>query len=95
MIGGVAHEVPGWFKESFLEIGDDVQEAKEDGKHVLLFFQLNNCPYCDRMLTESFESESLTHYIQKHFDSIAINVGGDREIAYNEKLVLIEKQLAE
>ena len=93
--GGVAHEVPDWFKESFLEISDDVDEANEDGKHVLLFFQLNNCPYCDRMLTESFESESLTHYIQRHFDSIAINVGGDREIAYNDNLILIEKQLAE
>ncbi|MEN8759538.1 MAG: hypothetical protein ABF303_13845, partial [Desulfobacterales bacterium] len=39
--GGVPHEVPGWFKDSFLEIADDVDEASEQGKHVLLFFQLN------------------------------------------------------
>jgi len=71
--GGVAHEAPGWFKESFLDIADDVDEATEAGKHVLLFFQLNDCPYCDRMLEEAFESEPLTSYIQQHFDAIAIN----------------------
>ena len=38
--GGVVHAAPAWFKESFLEIADDVDEASEAGKHVLLFFQL-------------------------------------------------------
>lgn len=95
IIGGVSHVAPAWFKESFLEIQDDVDEATEAGKHVILFFQLNGCPYCDRMLTESFQAEPLTTYIQEHFDTIAINVGGDREIIFNEEVTLIEKDLAE
>ena len=57
--GGVPHEVPDWFKYSFLEIADDVDAVSEQGKHVLLFFQLNNCPHCDRMPEEAFEAESL------------------------------------
>ncbi|MCP4406667.1 MAG: thioredoxin fold domain-containing protein [Gammaproteobacteria bacterium] len=93
--GGIAHEAPPWFKESFLEIVDDVDEASEEGKHVLLFFQLNGCPYCARMLEESFKTEPLTSFIQKHFDSIAINVQGDREIAYNEEISVTEKELSE
>ena len=93
--GGVAHEAPDWFKESFLEIADDVDEATEEGKHVLLFFQLNGCPYCDRMLEESFESEPLTGFIQQHFDTIAINVRGDRDIAFNEETSVTEKELSE
>ena len=93
--GGVAHEAPGWFKESFLEIADDVDEASEAGKHVLLFFQLNDCPYCDRMLEEAFEKEPLTSFIQQHFDTIAINVRGDRDIAFNEEISVTEKQLSE
>jgi len=93
--GGVVHEAPDWFKESFLEIADDVDEATEEGKHVLLFFQLNGCPYCDRMLEESFEAEPLTSYIQQHFDTIAINVRGDREIAFNEEVTVTEKELSE
>jgi len=93
--GGVAHQAPGWFKESFLEIADDVDEATEAGKHVLLFFQLNGCPYCDRMLEEGFEAEPLTAYIQQNFDAISINVRGDREIAFNEEISVTEKQLSE
>ncbi|MCP3689656.1 MAG: thioredoxin fold domain-containing protein [Gammaproteobacteria bacterium] len=93
--GGVVHQPPDWFKESFLEIADDVEEASEEGRHVLLFFQLNACPYCDRMLEDSFETEPLTSYIQEHFDTIAINVRGDRDIAFDEETSVSEKQLAE
>ena len=93
--GGVAHEAPDWFKESFLEIADDVDEATDAGKHVLLFFQLNGCPYCDRMLEEAFEAEPFTTYIQQHFDSIAINVGGDRDIAFNDEISVTEKELSD
>jgi thioredoxin-related protein len=95
IVGGVVHQAPDWFKQSFLEIADDVDEATEAGKHVILFFQLNGCPYCDRMLEESFEAEGMTDYIREHFDAIAINVRGDREIAFNEEITVSEKQLSE
>ena len=93
--GGVLHEPPAWFKESFLEIADDVDDASEAGKHVLLFFELNGCPYCDRMLEESFEAEPLSSYIQANFDTIAINIQGDREIAFNDEITVSEKELGE
>jgi thioredoxin-related protein len=95
LIGGVTHPAPDWFKESFLEIADDADEASESGKHLMLFFDLNGCPYCDRMLEESFEAEPLSSYIQANFDVIAINIQGDREIAFNEEISVSEKQLAE
>ena len=93
--GGVPHQAPSWFKESFLEIAEDVEEAGEENKHVILFFQLNSCPYCDRMLEESFEAEPLRSYIQQHFDTIAINVRGDRDIAFNEDISVTEKELSD
>jgi len=93
--GGVMHAAPGWFKESFLEIKDDVDEAAEANKHVLLFFQLNGCPYCDRMLREAFETDPLMSYIKTNFDVIAINVRGDRDVAFNEEVSVTEKELSE
>jgi thioredoxin-related protein len=95
VVGGVPHSAPNWFKESFLEIADDVDEASEAGKHVLLFFELNGCPYCDRMLRESFETDPVSSYIQANFDVIAINIQGDREIAFNEEISVSEKKLGE
>lgn len=93
--GGAPHEAPGYFKESFLEIADDVDEAAESGKHVMLFFQLNDCPYCDRMLTESFEADPNMAFIKANFDTIAINTRGDRDVAFNEEVSVQEKQLSE
>lgn len=95
LTGGVLHPPPDWFKESFLEIADDVDEASEAGKHLMLFFELNGCPYCDRMLKESFEAEPLSSYIQANFDVIAVNIQGDRQIAFNEEVSVSEKQLSE
>ena len=93
--GGVPHAVPDWFKDSFLDIQEDVEEATENNRHVILFFQLNDCPYCDRMLRESFEAEPLKSMIQDNFDVIAINVKGDRDIAFNESVSVTEKELSE
>lgn len=95
IVGGKIHEAPDWFKESFLDIAEDVAEASEADKHLLLFFQLNGCPYCDRMLHENFEAEPNMGFIKTHFDAIAINVRGDREIAFNEEIEVTEKELSE
>lgn len=89
------HPAPAWFKESFLEIQEDAVEAGEADKHLMLFFHLNNCPYCDRMLTESFEADPNMSYIRQHFDVIMLNVKGDREVVFNEELTVLEKELAE
>jgi len=94
LTGGAPHETPDWFKESFLDIAEDVEEAGEANKHVMLFFQLNDCPYCDRMLSESFEADPYKSYIQAHFDVIAINVRGDRDVAFNDELEMTEKELS-
>ena len=92
--GGASYEVPGWFKNSFLEIADDVDEANQSGKHVLLFFHLDGCPYCKKMLTEDFEKEPLKSQIQQHFDSIGINIRGDREIVMSKNLTTTERVLS-
>ena len=93
--GGVMSQHPEWFKESFLDIGEDVEEAAEEGKHVILFMYLNGCPYCDKMSEENFKHSPDTGYIQDNFDVIAINIKGDREVAFNEEVTLSEKALAD
>jgi thioredoxin-related protein len=91
--GGLQYEPPEWFKQSFLEIAEDVAEADEAGRHVMLFFHLDGCPYCART-AEYFDREPIRSELQKHFDSIAINIKGDREIAMNEDLNTTERVLA-
>ena len=94
LTGGIASEHPDWFKESFLDIAEDVEEAGESGKHVLLFMHLNGCPYCHKMIEENFKHAPHTGYLKQNFDVIAVNIKGDREIAFDEEIQVTEKELA-
>jgi len=90
--GGAAHEYPGWFKDSFLDLKEDASEAAEEGKHTILFLSLNGCPYCARMLKTSFaENKAL---ILKDFDTIGLNIRGDRMVMMDGENELSEKDMA-
>jgi thioredoxin-related protein len=91
--GGAAYTMLPWFKSSFLELAEDVDEARQENKHILLFFHLAECPYCDQMVKD-FDQQPLKAFIQKHFSVIAINIRGDKEVAINEEYTLSEKELA-
>ncbi|NYT26947.1 thioredoxin fold domain-containing protein [Candidatus Thiodubiliella endoseptemdiera] len=93
IVGGVIYSMPSWFKESFLELVDDVDEAKQKDKHVLLFFHLDECPYCDHM-AKNFDKPFLRDFVQEHFDVIAINMRGDKEVALGEDKAITEKEFS-
>jgi thioredoxin-related protein len=93
--GGKLSSHPDWFKESFLDIAEDVSEAAEDGKHVILFLEMNGCPYCYKMIEENFKGSDYSDFIQQRFDVIALNVRGDREVAMDADTSLSEKALAD
>lgn len=93
--GGVNHEMPSWFADSFLDINEDVIEAKENNKNIMLFFHLADCPYCDAMLNENFKEGDTAKFIQNRFTVIAIDIKGDREIAINATTGITEKALSQ
>lgn len=93
--GGSDHAMPEWFKESFMDMSEDVEEAKEEDKHVMLFMTLKFCPYCTKMLKDNFiEGTKNQAYIKDNFDVIGINIKGSKEIAVNEDLTLTESEYA-
>ncbi len=92
--GAVTSVHPDWFKQSFLDIAEDVAEAAEADKHVMLFMYINGCPYCHKMVEENLKHAPYTAFVKEHFDVIALNILGDREIALNEETSLTEKALA-
>ena len=83
--GVQSFETPSWFKVSFLDIADDAAEAAEDGRHLMVFFHLKNCPYCAKMLADSFSEKESSAFIRANFDVVEVNVQGDREVAYRDE----------
>jgi thioredoxin-related protein len=92
--GGRAHAMPDWFKPSFLNFKDDVDDARRAGRHILVFMDLNDCPYCARTLDENFRQGENKEFIQKHFDVIAVNVRGSQEVTWIDGATYTEKDIA-
>ena len=73
-------EKPDWFANSFLDIREDVSEAASAGKRVLLYFYQDGCPYCSKLLNTNFALQETVAKTRKHYDVVAINMWGDREV---------------
>ncbi len=85
--------VPEWFKVSFLDLHEDVEEAADDNKRLLVFFLQDGCPYCKKLLEDNFGQRAIAEKTQQYFDVVTINIWGDREVAVGDK-VFTEKQFA-
>ncbi len=94
MLGAKTSEAPEWFKESFLEFEEDVAEAAEQGKRVMLYFHQEGCPYCAKLVEESFNNPQSEAYIRQHFDGITLNMWGDREVVSVASKNFTEKTFA-
>lgn len=94
MSGSERYSLPGWFKQSFLDFPDDVGEARKTGKHVLVFMHFDECPYCARMLRESFKSGENKAFIQAHFDVVAVNIRGALGVRWIDGANYTERTLA-
>ena len=73
-------EKPDWFANSFLDIREDVSEAKAADKRVLLYFYQDGCPYCKKLLDTNLALQETVTKMRKHFEVVAINMWGDREV---------------
>lgn len=89
------HEKPAWFKESFLDLREDIQEASENKKRVLIYFYQDGCPYCAKLLQDNLGQKKLADKTRKHFDVIALNMWGDKEVVDLQGRVTTEKKFAE
>lgn len=89
-----SEEYPIWFKNSFLDLRDDVEEAKENNKRVLLFFYQDGCPYCKKLLEVNLAQKAIADKMKQNIDAITINMWGDREVTDMDGVTMKEKDFA-
>ena len=80
LLGARPTEYPDWFKQSFLDIEEDVGEAREAGRRVIVFFHQDGCPYCNALIEKTFSRKDIEADVRAHFDVVAMNMWGDREV---------------
>ncbi|MBX2881448.1 MAG: thioredoxin fold domain-containing protein [Granulosicoccus sp.] len=94
-LGAMESVYPDWFKVSFLELEDDVAEAAEAGKRLMLLFHQDGCPYCNAFVERNLAQKDIEDTLKEKFDVIEINMWGDREVASVGGNVYTEKTFAE
>lgn len=80
--GGQKYHMPSWFKTSFLDLPEDIAEATEEGKHLAVFFHLDECPYCAKMLSDNLTEGPNQQFAAQHFDFVGLNVKGNLEVTW-------------
>jgi thioredoxin-related protein len=88
------HDKPAWFKESFLDIRDDVEDAAGEGRRVILYFYQDGCPYCAKLLRDNLGDRGIAEKTRAGFDVIAVNMWGDREVSGLDGSTISEKAFA-
>lgn len=94
MVNPGFHEKPEWFKNSFLDLNEDIGEAREAGKKLIVFFYQDGCPYCKKLLDDSFSQKNIADKTRKYFDLVAVNMWGDNELVFR-KDTYTEKSFSE
>ncbi len=94
MVNPGYEEQPDWFKNSFLDLSEDIEEARDSGKRLMLFFYQDGCPYCKKMLQENFAQKKLVDKTRNNFDVVSLNIWGDRDVSFGN-LHTTEKGFAE
>lgn len=86
---------PEWFKESFLALDEDLQEAVDKGKNgIIVYFGQQRCPYCKKLMDINFHQDDIVEYTQKHFDVIPIDIWSPEEVTLPDGRSMSERDYA-
>jgi thioredoxin-related protein len=83
-----------WFVDSFLELGDDLDEATRHGKRFAVIWELKGCPYCRETHLVNFARDDIADFVRSNFDILQLNIIGSRKVTDFDGTELGEKEIA-
>lgn len=91
-----AIQYPPWFRLSFLDLKDDLQDAKTFGKRgLIVYFGQAFCPYCKALIEGNFGKRDIEEYTRHNFDVVAIDIHGSNKVVTMDGKTMTEKEYAE
>ena len=83
-----------WFLESFLELPDDLDDARKAGKRFVVMWELKGCPYCKETHFVNFARPDIADYIKANFVVEQLNIIGQKTVTDFDGEELTEKAMA-
>ena len=70
-----------FFDQSLGDFSEELEVARDGNKKgVLIFFEMDECPFCHRMKTTILNQPEVVEYFKKHFLIYQVDIEGDVEI---------------
>lgn len=84
-----------FFNTTFGDFSEELKNAKAQGKKgVLLFFEMDECPYCHYMKQKVLNQPAVQKYYRDNFLIFRVDIEGDIEITTFKGEVMKEKEFA-
>ena len=84
-----------FFQPKFGDLRADLQEAKKQGKKgIFLFFEMDDCPFCERMKTTILNQSDVQDTYRAQFLVYSIDVNGDTQMTDFEGKDTTEKSFS-
>lgn len=87
------HKAP-WMRDTFKDLGEDLAEANDEGKRLLVMFEQRGCIYCTKMHEEVFSKPNVADYITENYFVVQLNLHGDIDVTDFDGETLSEKAMA-
>ena len=87
------HKAP-WMRDTFKDLAEDLAEANDEGKRLLLMVEQRGCIYCKKMHEEVLSREDVSAYIDENFFVVQLNLHGSTEVTDFDGETLEERAMA-
>lgn len=83
-----------WMRDTFKDLTEDLAEAHDEGKRLMVIFEQRGCIYCTKMHKEVFSDPTIADYIEEHYFVIQLNLHGSNEVTDFDGDALEEREMA-
>lgn len=89
-------QYPDWFKQSFLELDEDLAEAIDaDKRGLIVYFGQKRCAYCRMLMEVNFQTPDIVTYTRRHFDVVPIDIWSPEDVTTPDGRTLSEREYSQ
>lgn len=94
-VNGATLPAADFFDQSLGDFSEELEVAKEEGKRaILIMFEMDECPFCDRMKKRVLNQPEVQAYFREHFKIYSVDIEGDVEITDFKGELVSEKDFS-
>jgi thioredoxin-related protein len=94
VLGDDGHYQFDWYHQSFLELGDDLDEALAANKVLMVMFVQKGCIYCDKVAKEILTEPAINKYVRENFLVVQLDIFGSRDVTDLDGTTLAENEMS-